>query len=179
MSTNQDPARKAPRRRQWYYLAGAIVVPIALFRSSKDERSAPRQETLHTDSGPVPPATADGAEIRRASLVIESPKPGATVGMREELTGRIVAEGWPVIFVQALIPGQPWWCQAPVANIDGGRFTTQVVFGDEFTPSGTKFRIAGLVARTREEALRFQIGNKVQALPEGLRRSAEVVVTHQ
>jgi eukaryotic-like serine/threonine-protein kinase len=177
-----------------------VVVPIVLFRSSKDERPAPRQETSHTDSGPVPPkdeppaspretvgansrpvppATAGGAEIRRASLVIESPKQGATVGMREELTGRMEAEGWPVIFVQALIPGQPWWCQAPVANIDGGRFTTQVVFGDEFTPSGTKFRIAGLVARTREEALTFQIGYKVQALPEGLPRSAEVVVTHQ
>ena len=177
-----------------------VVVPIVLFRSSKDERPAPRQETSHTDSGPVPPkdeppaspqetsgansrpvppATSGGAEIRRASLVIESPKPGATVGMREELTGRMEAEGWPVIFVQALIPGQPWWCQAPVANIDGGRFTTPVVFGDEFTPSGTKFRIAGLVARTREEAVKFQIGYKVQALPEGLLRSAEVVVTHQ
>ena len=177
-----------------------VVVPIVVFRSSKDERPAPRQETSQTDSRPVPPkdeppaspqetldansrpvppATAGGAEIRRASLVIESPKQGATVGMREELTGRMEAEGWPVIFVQALIPGQPWWCQAAVANIDGRRFTTQVVFGDEFTPSGTKFRIAGLVARTREEALKFQIGNKVQALPEGFPRSAEVVVTHQ
>ena len=177
-----------------------VVVPVVLFRSSKDERPAPRQETSHTDNGPVPPkdeppasaqktsgannrpvapATAGGAESRRTSLVIESPKQGATVGTREELTGRMEAEGWPVIFVQALIPGQPWWCQASVANIDGGRFTTQVVFGDEFTPSGTKFRIAGLVTRTREEALKFQIGYKVQDLPEGLPRSAEVVVTHQ
>jgi hypothetical protein len=177
-----------------------VVVPVVLFRSSKDERPAPRQETSHTDSGPVPPkdeppahpqetsgassrpvppATPGGAESRRASLVIESPKQGATVGMREELTGRMEAEGWPVIFVQALIPGQPWWCQASVANIDGGRFTTQVVFGDEFTPSGTKYRIAGLVARTREEALKFQIGYKAQDLPEGLPRSAEVVVAHQ
>ena len=177
-----------------------VIVPVFHFRSSPDERPAPRQETSHTDSGPVPPKdeppaspqetsgttsrpvpppTAGGAEIRRASLVIESPKQGATVGMREELTGRMEAEGWPVIFVQALIPGQPWWCQAPVANIDGGRFTTQVVFGDDLTPSGTKFRIAGLVARTREEALKFQIGSKVQDLPEGLPRSAEVVVTHQ
>jgi serine/threonine-protein kinase len=177
-----------------------VVTPIVLLRSSKDERPAPRQETSHTESGPVPPkderpassqetsgassrpvppATAGGAEIRRANLVIESPKPGATVGMREEVTGRMEGEGWPVIFVQALIPGQPWWCQAPIASIDGGRFTTQVVFGDEFTPSGTKFRIAGLVARTREEALKFQTGYKVQALPEGLPRSAEVIVTHQ
>ena len=88
--------------------------------------------------------------------MIEYPKEGATVGMREDLTGRIESEGWPVIFVQADIPGQPWWCQAPVAKIEGGRFSTKVVFGDEFTPSGTKFRIAGILTRTREEALKFE-----------------------
>ena len=65
------------------------------------------------------------ADVRQPSLVIENPKEGATVGMREDLTGRIESEGWPVIFVQADIPGQPWWCQAPVAKVDGGRFSTQ------------------------------------------------------
>jgi serine/threonine-protein kinase len=175
-----------------------FVLAIILFRSSRDDRLASQQETVQTNNGPVPtkdehPASqqgtlqtnngpvppAGGAGVRRASLVIESPKEGATVGMREDLTGRIESEGWPVIFVQALIPGQPWWCQAPVAKGDGGRFSTQVVFGDEFTPSGTRFRIAALVARTREEALKFEIGSKEQALPQGLPRSAEVVVTHR
>ena len=111
--------------------------------------------------------------------MIENPKQGATVGMREDLTGRIESEGWPVIFVQADIPGQPWWCQAPVAKVDGGRFSTTVVFGDELTPSGTRFRIAGIVTRTREEALKFDIGSKEQALPEGFPQSVEVVVTHR
>ena len=99
--------------------------------------------------------------------------------MREDLTGRIESEGWPVIFVQADIPGQPWWCQAPVAKVDGGKFSTKIVFGDELTPSGTKFRIAGIVTRTREEALKFNIGSKQQALPEGFPQSVEVVVTHR
>jgi serine/threonine-protein kinase len=122
---------------------------------------------------------ASAVEVRRTSLVIESPRDGATVDMREELSGRMEAEGWPVIFVQADIPGQPWWCQAPVAKIDRGRFTTKVVFGDEFTPSGTKFRIAGIVTRSREEALGFGIGAKDQFLPEGFPQSAAVVVTHR
>jgi hypothetical protein len=99
--------------------------------------------------------------------------------MREELTGRVEAEGWPVIFVQAMIPGQPWWCQAPVAKVENGRFTTPVVFGDEFTPSGTKYRIAGLLARSREEASRYQIGAKEQTLPQDLPRSPDVIVTHK
>ena len=99
--------------------------------------------------------------------------------MREELTGRIAADGWPVIFIQADMPGQPWWCQAPVAQVDGGRFSTKVVFGDELTPSGLGFRIAGIVTPTREEALKFAVGSKQQALPEGFPKSDEVVVTHR
>jgi hypothetical protein len=84
-----------------------------------------------------------------------------------------------VIFVQADIRGQPWWCQAHVAKIDGGKFNTEVGFGDEFTPSGTKFRIAGIVARTREQARKFDVGSQEPALPEGFPQSDVVVVTHQ
>jgi serine/threonine-protein kinase len=131
----------------------------------------------HTNDGPVQPVS--GAEVRQASLVIESPMHGATVGMREELTGRVESEGWPVIFVQADIPGQPWWCQAPVTKVDGGRFNARVVFGDDFTQSGTRFRIAGILTRTHEEALKFNIGLQQQALPEGFPQSVEVVVTHR
>ena len=119
------------------------------------------------------------ADVRPPSLVIESPKPGATVGTKEELTGRIESGGWPVIFIQADIPGQPWWCQAAIAKIDGGRFSTKVVFGDEFTSPGTRFRIAGIITRTREEALKFDIGSKQPALPQGFPQSVEVVVTHR
>jgi hypothetical protein len=99
--------------------------------------------------------------------------------MKEELTGRITSDGWPVIFIQADIPGQPWWCQVPVTKVEGGAFSTQVVFGDDFTRSGTRFRIAGIVAPNREEALRFTVGSKDQALPEGFPRSVDVVVTHR
>jgi hypothetical protein len=145
--------------------------------ASNDGGPASPRAASHANNGPVPPA--GGAGVGEAGLVIESPKPGATVGTREELTGRITSEGWPVIFVQADIAGQPWWCQAPVAKVNGGAFSTQVVFGDEHTPSGTRFRVAGIVARSREEALKFTVGSKDQTLPEGFPRSAEVVVTHR
>jgi hypothetical protein len=84
-----------------------------------------------------------------------------------------------VIFVRADFRGQPWWCQSHVAKIDGGKLTTTVVFGDEFNPSGTKFRIGGIVARTREEALEFEEGSAEFAIPDGFPQSDLVVVTHQ
>jgi serine/threonine-protein kinase len=127
----------------------------------------PKQETQAS--------TATG----QPSLIIESPKPASIVGRNEELTGRIDSDGWPVIFVQADIPGQPWWCQAPVVKVEGGRFSTSVVFGDDFTPPGTRFRIAGIIAPAREAALKFNVGAKQPALPEGFPQSLEIVVTRR
>ena len=122
------------------------------------------------------PVTTDAS---RSKLVIESPKPGATVGMREELAGRIESGGWPVIFVQADIPGQPWWCQAPVARVESGKFTAAVVFGEDSTPPGTRFRIAGILTPSREEALKFNMGSKQQTLPQGVPQSLEILVTRR
>ena len=148
----------------------------------KSKQQAPDKQDVR-QSKPViaspKQAAAARADVRSPSLVIESPQPEATVGMREDLTGRIESGGWPVIFIQADIPGQPWWCQAPVVKIEGGRFSTKVVFGDESTPPGTRFRIAGIITRAREEALKFDIGSKQPALPQGFPQSVEVVVTHR
>jgi hypothetical protein len=155
--------------------AGRAEVPKPnLTIESPKQAPVGKREALRS---PIPPARV--ADARKPGLVIESPGQGAMVDMREELTGRLESEGWPVIFVQADIPGQPWWCQAPVAKVDGGRFTTKVVFGDEFTPQGTRFRITGIVTPTREEALKFDIGSKHLAPPEGFPQSVEVVVTHR
>jgi serine/threonine protein kinase len=179
-----------------------IVVTMMLFRGSNDEPPTVGQDAAVASNRPEPPVDAavvsqaspvieqpkqaapasvkaDGADVSQATLVIESPKQGAKVNMKEDLTGRVESAGWPVIFVQADLPGQPWWCQAAVAKVDGGRFTTPVVFGDELTASGTRFRIAGILAGTREEALKFNIGSKEQTLPKGFPQSVEIVVTHR
>jgi serine/threonine-protein kinase len=140
-----------------------------------DAAGAQTDATTNATATPVAPP----APPPKPGFVIESPKAGATVGMKEMITGRMESEGWPVIFIQADIPGQPWWCQAPVEQVDGGTFTANVVFGDERTPSGMKFRIAGIVTKTREEALKFTMGSQQQSLPEGFPKSAEVMVTHR
>jgi eukaryotic-like serine/threonine-protein kinase len=130
---------------------------------------------------PAPANGANGSQPSASpSLVIEYPKQEATVDTKEDLAGQIgTSGGWPVIFVQAGLPGQPWWCQAAVTQVEGGRFTAKVVFGDESTTRGMKFRVAGIVVRTREEALKFLVGAKHYELPEGFPKSVEVVVTHR
>jgi serine/threonine-protein kinase len=199
-------AEAAAKSRQRLVAAGAaagvlllIVGAFVLFRPTKPE--APIAQGSNEESQETAPVKTEAPAARqaapspdtrtaavapvakpapaRARMVIESPRDGATVNMREELTVRVEADGWPVIFVQAMIPGQPWWCQAAVTKVENGRFTTEVVFGDERTKSGTKYRIVGLLARSSEEASRFELGAQEQALPQELPRSAEVVVTHK
>jgi eukaryotic-like serine/threonine-protein kinase len=148
--------------------------PSAVIANANRGVTASKSEVT-TDAGP----TTTGTAARQPALVIENPKNGATVGMRQELTCRIESDGWPVFFIQADIPGQPWWCQAPAERMEDGRFSTMVVFGDDFTPHGMKFRIVGIVTPTREEALKFSIGSKQQTVPQGYPQSVEVVVTHQ
>jgi hypothetical protein len=145
--------------------------------------AAAQVETAKKSAGEIPkPAPATGANGAQpnASLVIEYPKPGASVDTKEDLAGQIgTAGGWPVIFIQADLPGQPWWCQAAITQVDGGKFTAKVVFGDESTHRGMKFRVAGIVVPTRDEALKFPVGAKHYVLPEGFPHSIEVVVTHR
>jgi hypothetical protein len=125
-------------------------------------------------TGPL--AASAGASAREPGLAIESPQTGATVGIREILIGRMQSDGWPVIFVQADIPGQPWWCQSPVTLVEHGEFRSGVVFGDEQTPHGMQFRVVAVVAATREAAHNFKPGAKHLVLPDGLPQTAEVVV---
>jgi eukaryotic-like serine/threonine-protein kinase len=128
-------------------------------------------------SGPL--AVSGGASARQLSLMIESPQNGATVGMREILIGRMQSDGWPMIFVQADIPGQPWWCQSPVTSVEHGGFRSEVVFGDEQTPHGMQFRVVAVVAPTREAAHNFKLGAKHLVLPNGLPHTTEVVVSRK
>ena len=65
-----------------------VVVPIVLFRSSKDERPAPRQETSHTDSGPVPPKDEPPASPQRDLRRQQPPRPPGHGGWRRDAGGR-------------------------------------------------------------------------------------------
>jgi hypothetical protein len=112
--------------------------------------------------------------------VILSPKANAKVGQFEEVEGQLnVKEGWPVVLVQPLIGGQPWYVQGEVDEIAEGKFTSKVQCGNEKTKSGTKFRIVIVVAKDKAAAQKFAAGDTRNALPAGLPRSAYVDVVRE
>src|SRR5262245_48865446 len=98
------------------------------------------------------PALAQAREV-----VIASPKGDAKVGQFEEVEGKLnVQEGWPVVLVQPLVGGQPWYVQGAVDEVASGKFTSKVQFGNEKTKAGTKFRIVIVVARDKAAAQKFE-----------------------
>jgi hypothetical protein len=121
---------------------------------------------------------APAADTRLISVL--SPQANAQVSGQETLEGKITAAGlWPVVFIQPLMSGQPWWVQAPVEEVVEGHFTADVRIGDKTTKAGTKFRIAVVLAKSREEALKFQAGDTRLALPANLPHSEFVIVVRQ
>lgn len=120
-------------------------------------------------------------EKKAAGVVITSPTDGQNVEQSEQVEGQLrVERGWPVVFVKALTDsGQAWWVQSAVDEVSGGNFAAQCTFGTEDTKPGTKFRIVVVLARTKEDAGRFEAGKKMSTLPPGLPRSEPLSVTRK
>jgi hypothetical protein len=128
----------------------------------------------------VGPPGAAGQDRKEREVTILSPKEGARVGQFEEIEGRRDAkEGWPVVLVQPLAPGQPWWVQAAVEEVTDGKFTANVQIGDDKTKPGTKFRLVVVLAKDREAAQKFEAGMTRNSLPAGLPRSEPVQVVRK
>jgi len=116
--------------------------------------------------------------IGRFPAEMLSPKEGAAVNRVEEMKGRLISGGWPVVLVQPA--REPWYVQPRVGEPGpDGQFSAQVHFGNEQTPSGTEFRLVIIVARTKEQAEGFAPGAVLGELPGDLPRSEFVTVTRK
>jgi hypothetical protein len=105
-------------------------------------------------------------------VTILSPKEGSKVSQYEEIDGRLdPKKGWPVLLVQPLAPGQPWWIQATVEDVTDGKFTAKAQFGDDKTKGGAKFRVVVVLAKDKAAAEKFEAGTTKNSLPPGLPRS--------
>jgi len=115
----------------------------------------------------------------KKDVVVTSPKEGAKVSQSEEIEGQLNTEGWPVVFVKPEVGDFPWWVQTPVEEVVKGKFSTTAQFGDAATKPGTRYRIQIVVAKSKEDAMKFERGMTRNALPAGLPRSDPVKVVRE
>jgi hypothetical protein len=122
--------------------------------------------------GPMSSAVQD--EERAAEII--SPDDGEKVGAIEDLEGRLLKAGYPVVLVRPIVGDEPWFVQGPVEGVaKNKKFNARIYLGDTETKSSTKFRLVIVVAKDREAALKFVKGTRMENLP-ALPRSEFVTV---
>jgi len=119
--------------------------------------------------------------IQSSPVVIETPATGDVVGRYTTVTGKIgpYTHGWPVVLVQPILAGEPWYVQPEVLKINcNGSFSTPVYIGNATTPPGTGFRIVVILVQSQAQALQlYPEGMTLTSLPTGLPTSPIVQVT--
>jgi hypothetical protein len=88
-----------------------------------------------------------------------------------EMLGRAEEKHYPVVLVRVADDGGLWWVQDPVQMGKGGYFKAIVRFGNDKTPSGTKFQVVVVTPRFSREAVGLKPGNSLADLPRGIARS--------
>jgi hypothetical protein len=113
-------------------------------------------------------------------VAILSPSPDAVAGRISTLSGQITGNGhgWPVVLVQPVLAGEPWYVQPEVTAVQSnGTFSTPVYIGSATTPPHTQFRIVVILAHNHKQAhAQFPEGKMLKSLPAGLPASQTVFV---
>jgi hypothetical protein len=165
----------------------SAVVDRADSASGKSSRSRGRR-----DKDESPPATDKSAErSSRASIadkpagqadasqaaliedvIVQTPVETAPVGRVENVVAMTRAKGWPVALIRSDLPDDVWWVQQMV-GIQGTSFAARVNFGNEYSLSGSAYRMVIVFLDSPDEVRRFRIAKQFREIPEGVRRSRE------
>lgn len=172
------------RRPNWRHAATKRAARSRSFRpalEALEDRSLPSTAPVLTG---VNAAVGEVGHHHRSapSVVITSPTAGAAVERYVTITGQLENAGhrWPVVLVQPVLAGEPWYVQPQVLTVNAdGTFTDQIYVGNASTPAGMSFRIEVILAANKHEAThRFAEGTTLKHLPKDLTASPVVVVTH-
>lgn len=105
-------------------------------------------------------------------VAIQTPVETAPVGRVENVVAMTNAKGWPIALIRSNLPDDVWWVQQ-VVGIQGNAFAARVNFGNEYSLSGSEYRMVIVFLDSPDEVRRFRIAKQFKDIPEGTRRSRE------
>ncbi|WP_372719492.1 hypothetical protein [Novipirellula sp.] len=120
-------------------------------------------------------------EIKRVGSIaeqpelIQSPTENSHVERADSVTCYALDERKPVILVRSTQANDDWWVQGVSASDGKNRFVSSARFGNDSTPTGTRFRIVAIYPDA-EQTTHLRPGMSIEKLPAGVARSAEVEV---
>jgi hypothetical protein len=155
-------------------------------RSSKTRK--PKTDEIETVESIVAEAKADSrlpierilpgnnsktdSKIVIEDVAIQTPVESAPVGRVENVVAMTNAKGWPIALIRSNLPDDVWWVQQ-VVGIQGNAFAARVNFGNEYSLSGSEYRMVIVFLDSPDEVRRFRIAKQFKDIPEGTRRSRE------
>ncbi len=107
--------------------------------------------------------------------LIQNPTENSQVERANLVTCSSLDERKPVILVRSTQANDSWWVQAASSPDGKNRFVSSARFGNDSTPTGTRFRIVAIYPNA-EQAKNLRAGMSLEQLPAGVARSAEVEV---
>jgi hypothetical protein len=105
-------------------------------------------------------------------VAIQTPIESTPVARFENVVAMTNAKGWPIALIRSDLPDDVWWVQQ-VVGIQGNAFAARVNFGNEYSLSGSEFRMVIVFLDSPDEVRRFRIAKQFKDIPEGTRRSRE------
>ncbi len=108
---------------------------------------------------------------------IATPKPESSVRRVIDIAGKVAEGHTPVVIVRPLTSEKLWWVQLKPTLADDLTFKGKIVFGNEQTADGTRFRVSVLAFEDADAADALKVGSSLKALPKGVAVSSEVTVT--
>jgi|GEM_PF-3265881 hypothetical protein len=117
---------------------------------------------------------AQAADVA-ATLVI----PRVGVSQRQDLTGKLISPGAPVVLVRADIVDARWWVQEHAVVEPDGRFRVSARFGNNKTKPGTRFDVVVLVVPSSVELEQWKPGDVLENLPSTVPRSQEMTAVYE
>lgn len=146
----------------------------------KGKEALPMVPPMFACSEPIPVVLgkpeAEPADKNPSVGTLLRPAQDAKVKMITEVAGKLTTKGWPVVVVRSDDPNESWWVQGTAQLGDDGDFICQAQFGNDKTPTGSKFRVAFITLPSSDEADALTVGLALKKLPD-VPRSEEVVVT--
>lgn len=115
-------------------------------------------------------------EAAATEEAISEPKEGQSVDFVEEIRGQVKPGVRPVVLVRSAEPNETWWIQGYADVSRTGEFAALARFGNNNSPTGSRFRVAVLFCKTDAEAASFQPGKVLVRLPSNIPHSKEVEV---
>jgi hypothetical protein len=143
-----------------------------------EDRALPSSSSLF---GVVHPAGHFALHHGHPAVAILTPTAGSQVGRYVTLTGQLQGHhgGWPVVLVQPILAGEPWYVQPQVLTVNpDGTFTDSIYVGNASTPAHTRFRLEVILASNQAQAQTlYAEGTTLRKLPPGVPHAQVVIVS--